>query len=115
MRPPRFRFSNEVRETTRTIAMRMVDDGGIARTPRELDGWIAGAPDERESLERGGYGQEFTAEDLFPLLEVFIVQAGGPAREPDTPPEPPMTWSRVALILFIIVLMMATLAVAMMM
>jgi hypothetical protein len=112
MRPPRFRFPNEVRETTRTIASRMVGDGSIARTPEELEGWIAGAPDVRQSLERGGYGQEFTAEDLFPLLEVFIVQAGGPARVPDTPPGASMPWSRVALILLVIVLMMAALAVA---
>ena len=113
MRPPRFRFSNEVRETTRAIASRMVDDGSIARTPEELEGWIAGAPDVRESLEGGGYRQEFTADDLFPLLEVFIVQAGGQARVPDTPPDAPMPWSRVALLLLIIVLMMVTLAVAM--
>lgn len=115
MRPPRYRFPDEVRETTRTIATRMVGDGSIARTPQELEGWIAGAPDARESLERGGYGREFTADDLFPLLEVFIVQAGGPAPVPDTPPGAPMPWSRVALLLLVIVLMMATLAVAMMM
>lgn len=85
MRPPRYRFPNEVRETTRTIATRMVGDGDVAQTPRDLEAWIAGAPEMRESLERGGYGQEFTADDLFPLLQVLVVKAGGPAPEPEAP------------------------------
>lgn len=86
MRPPRYQFPNEVRDTTRAIASRMVRDGAIARTPEALDAWIAQAPDARESLESGGYGREFTSGDLFPLLQVFVAQAGGPAPEPDTPP-----------------------------
>ena len=90
MRPPRYQFPNEVRETTRAMAARMVGDGTIARTPQELDAWIAGAPDVREPLENGGYGREFTADDLFPLLQVFVMQAGGPAPRPDAPPRPSM-------------------------
>lgn len=77
MRPPRFHFPDEVRSTTREIAHRMVDEGTVARTPEQLDAWIAGAPEERASLERGGYGTHFTSEDLFPLLEVFVAKAGG--------------------------------------
>lgn len=113
MRPPRFRFPNEVRETTRTIASRMVADGSIAATPEELEGWIAGAPDVRESLERGGYGQEFTAEDLFPLLEVFMVQAGGPARVPDTPPRSSMPALRVGIVLALVVVVVIVVVMAM--
>lgn len=88
MRPPRYQFPNEVRETTRAMASRMVGDGTIARTPEELDAWIARAPDARGPLENGGYGTQFTADDLFPLLQVFVTQAGGPAPTPDAPPRP---------------------------
>ena len=86
MRPPRYRFPNEVRDATRAAASRMVRDGDIARTPEDLDAWIARAPDVREPLESGGYGKEFTAEDLLPLLQVMVERAGGPAPAPDTPP-----------------------------
>lgn len=86
MRAPRFRFPNEVRETTRTIASRMVRENSVARTPEELEAWISERPGVKESLEQGGYGTEFTAADLFPLLQVFIVQAGGPAPPVEAPP-----------------------------
>jgi hypothetical protein len=86
MRPPRHRFSDEVRSTTRFIASRMVRGGTIARTPEALEGWIAGAPGVRESLVQGGYGTAFTAEDLFPLLEAMVVKAGGPPPAPAAPP-----------------------------
>lgn len=86
MRGPRFKFPDEVRETTRGIASRMVRDGQIARTPEELEAWIAAAPDVGESLRRGGYGTEFTAHDLFPLHQVFVVKAGGPAPQAEAPP-----------------------------
>ena len=85
MRPPRFRFSEEVRSTTRSMAARMVREGTVAGSPAELDAWTAERAEVREPLERGGYGTEFTAEDLFPLLEVFVVQAGGTARARDAP------------------------------
>lgn len=86
MRPPRYRFPDEVRSTTRAMASRMVHDGTVVRTPEQLDTWISQRPDVRESLESGGYGTEFTSDDLFPLLQVFIVQAGGAAPEADAPP-----------------------------
>lgn len=82
MRPPRYHFPDEVRSTTRDMAHRMVSDDTVARSPEELDAWIAQAPDARESLVRGGFGTRFTSADLFPLLEVFVAKAGGvaPAR-----------------------------------
>jgi hypothetical protein len=86
MRAPRYRFPNEVRETTRTIASRMVQDGTVAQTPEQLDAWISKEPEVREPLQRGGYGTSFTSHDLFPLLQVFVAQAGGPAPRVEEPP-----------------------------
>ena len=79
MRPPRYHFPDEVRSATREMAARSVRAGTVARTPEELDAWILQAPDVREPLERGGYTTEFTASDLFPLYEVMVEKAGGPA------------------------------------
>ena len=79
MRPPRYHFPDEVRSATREMAARTVRAGTVARTPEELDAWILQAPDVREPLERGGYATEFTANDLFPLYEVMVEKAGGPA------------------------------------
>ncbi|MEX2583175.1 MAG: hypothetical protein WD766_07865 [Gemmatimonadota bacterium] len=75
MRPPRHRFSDEVRSTTRAIASRMKAEGSVTGTPEELDEWIAREPDIRASLERGGYGRVFTSHDLLPLLHA---RAGTP-------------------------------------
>ena len=86
MRAPRYRFPDEVRAITRTIASRMVHDASIAQTPEQLDAWISESPEVRESLQKGGYNTEFTSHDLFPLLQVFVVQAGGPAPKVDAPP-----------------------------
>jgi hypothetical protein len=85
MRPPRYRFPDEVRSTTRSIASQMLQEGTVAQTPEDLERWIAQRPEVRESLETGGYGTAFTADDLFPLLEVFLTQAGGPAPEVEVP------------------------------
>lgn len=79
MRPPRYRFPDEVRNTTREIASRMVREGTIAGTPDELHTWIQERPDVREGLEAGGYGTAFTADDLHPLLQVLVEKAGGTA------------------------------------
>jgi hypothetical protein len=60
----------------------MVDEGTVARSPEELDAWIARTPDAREPLVRGGYGTHFDAADLLPLLEHAVARVGGvaPAR-----------------------------------
>ncbi|HYW11486.1 MAG TPA: hypothetical protein VE871_05995 [Longimicrobium sp.] len=79
MRPPRYHFPDEVRSATREMAAQTVRAGTVARTPEELDAWILQSPDVHEPLERGGYTTEFTASDLFPLYEVMVQKAGGPA------------------------------------
>jgi hypothetical protein len=107
MRPPRYMFPNEVRDTTRAAAARMVRDGDIARTPEDLDAWIAREPEARASLENGGYGREFTAHDLFPLLQVMVTQAGGPAPEPDAPPRSSRPPWLVGLVVVVLVLVLA--------
>ncbi|MBW3655400.1 MAG: hypothetical protein KY444_04790 [Gemmatimonadetes bacterium] len=65
----------------------------MARTPEELDAWIAQAPDVREPLEDGGYTTEFTAGDLFPLYEVMVEKAGGPAPRAAAAAPPSTRWS----------------------
>lgn len=113
MRPPRFQFTNEIRETTRTIASRMVGDGTIAQTSEELGAWIEQRPEVREPLELDGYGTEFTAEDLFPLLQVFVVQAGGSYPEADAPPGASRRrWALLALVAAAVVLAVVLAVVA---
>jgi hypothetical protein len=112
MRPPRYRFPDEVRTTTRTIASRMVREGAIARTPEELDAWIAREPEVRQSLENGGFGREFTSHDLFPLVQVFVVQAGGSAPKPEAPPRPSRRpWLVGALVLVLVLLVLAAMVI----
>jgi hypothetical protein len=86
MRAPRYRFPDEVRSTARGMASLMVREGAVPRTPEELEVWISGRPEFRQPLVRGGYETAFTAHDLFPLVQVFVAKAGGPAPEPDPPP-----------------------------
>jgi hypothetical protein len=91
MRPPRYHFPDEVRSATREMAAQTVRAGTVARTPEELHAWILQAPHVREPLERGGYTTEFTAADLFPLYEVMVERAGGPA--PPAAAAPHTRWS----------------------
>jgi len=110
MRAPRYRFPEAVRSTARRIAAQMVRGGTIAETPEALDAWLAREPEARESLERGGYGSAFTAHDLFPLLQVFIVQAGGPAPAGEPPPRSKMPWRIVFAVVLGIALLLFALA-----
>ncbi|CAN5622056.1 hypothetical protein BH23GEM8_BH23GEM8_21710 [soil metagenome] len=81
MRGPRFRFPDQVRNSTRTIASRMIREGEIARSPEELDAWIVQRPEVHAPLEKGGYGSEFDSSDLFPLLVVFLGPKNAPVEE----------------------------------
>jgi hypothetical protein len=81
----------------------MVREGTIAQTPEQLDAWLAGAPEVKESLQRGGYDTAFTSADLFPLLQVFVVQASGPPLESPEPPaaEPRPGWMKVLAVVLV--------------
>ena len=109
MRPPRYRFSNETREMTREMAARMVHDGNVAQTPEELDAWIASKPDVREVFDRDGYGTNFTADDLFPLFQIFVAKAGGQVASVGPADEPPArsskTWLLAGFLLLIFVVL----------
>jgi hypothetical protein len=84
MREPRYRFSDPVRATTQAIALRMIHAGEIAASSQELAAWIDRTDDVRERLTQGGYGEEFSADDLFPLFQGFVakVTAASPAPRP---------------------------------
>jgi hypothetical protein len=92
MRPPRYRFPEEVRATTRGIASRMIREEGVARSPEQLAAWIAERPEVREPLVEGGYGTAFTAEDLYPLLAAFLGAAAGPPPEARSPSRSASKW-----------------------
>ena len=77
MREPRYKFPDEVRSATRSLAASLVQTGDVPQTSEELQHRIAQMPEVEHALERGGYGPRFTASDLFPLFEVFVTKAGG--------------------------------------
>ena len=111
MRAPRYKFPEEVRATTRAMASRMVEQGSIVRTPEELETWISEAPAVRETLERGGYRTAFSSHDLFPLLEVFIGQAGGRVPRAEVPPRSRNPRFRAALVAGILLVVAAAVAI----
>ena len=103
MREPRYRFSDDVRATTRAIALRMVHAGAVAATPEELATWIASTDDIRERLTKGGYGSRFSAADLFPLFQGFVAKATKAAPRPTKAPRR-RVWIGLAVAVAIVVL-----------
>lgn len=94
----------------------MVQEGTVARTPEELEEWVAREPQVRESLEAGGYGTHFTAADLFPLLEAMLAKrSAGPAEPQATGPgagaRSPVKWW-VAIVVAIVLLVLVFLLTA---
>ena len=87
MRDPRYKFPDEVRNATRSFASQVVAEGRVPQTAEELQERIAATPSLEQPLVHGGYGDRFTAHDLFPLFEVFVTRAGGSIRRiTDVPP-----------------------------
>jgi hypothetical protein len=102
MREPRYRFPNEVRSTTRSIASWMLREGEVAESPEELEAWIAQRPEFLKPLEGGGYGKAFTARDLFPLLQAFLGAAA--ATPPADDAERGPSWERWVWIALLVIL-----------
>ena len=97
------------------MASRMVRDASVPDTPDQLDAWIAAEPETHQTMREGGYGTEFTAADLLPLLAVFVEQAGGRAAPTSAEPAPRTAvgrWRPVAVIA-VVVLLAAALALGM--
>jgi hypothetical protein len=92
------------------MAARMVQQGSIAETPEQLDLWISEHPEVAQPLREGGYGRAFDAGDLFPLLEVFLAQAGAPAVRAEAPSHSPNR-NRLVAAVFALLLIGAALAV----
>lgn len=109
MRDPRYRFSDEVRTTTRAAALRMIHAGTVAASPEALGAWIAQTDDLRETLTNGGYGSAFTAEDLFPLFQGYVAKAttatAAPARSR------PAKWLWIGLIVIVIAIIAGVMVV----
>jgi hypothetical protein len=106
MRPPRYQFPEEVRTATRSTASRMIASGDVAQSPEELAAWIDASPDVEATLREGGYGTEFNAEDLYPLLQAMLAHQG--VREPAAAaPErkPQLLWIGGAILLLLLIVL----------
>jgi hypothetical protein len=111
MRDPRYRFSDDVRATTRAIALRMIHAGTVAVSAQELESWIGQTADIRERLTKGGYGSAFTAEDLFPLFQGSVARAKAAAATPPPPGARPAKWlwiGAIVVVAIVIVVIVAT-------
>jgi hypothetical protein len=107
VRNPRYRFSDDVRATTRAIALRMVHAGDVASSPEALGAWIERTADIRERLTAGGYGSEFRVDDLFPLFQGFVAKATTPPRSEAVRRSGTRRWLWVASILVAIAVVVA--------
>lgn len=103
MRGPRYRFSDAIRATTRAIALRMIHAGEIASSPQELSDWIARTDDVRERLTQAGYGNAFSAGDLYPLFEGFLARATAATPSPVRPGFPRRLSTRAIVIVVAVV------------
>ncbi|HEX6158563.1 MAG TPA: hypothetical protein VF111_00255 [Thermoanaerobaculia bacterium] len=114
MRPPRHRFSNDVRATTRAIGSQLASAGADpVDSAAQLDAWIARNDDIRERLTRHGYGTAFTAEDLFPLFEAHALKASPTAsRRAPTPSPRAATWRRVVILAAVVIAILIAVALA---
>lgn len=104
MRDARYRFSDDVRATTRAIALRMIHAGAVAASPEALDAWIAQTDDVRERLTKGGYGSAFAADDLFPLFQGFVARATAATPSPSGAGPARWLWTGLIVVVFAIVI-----------
>lgn len=107
MRAPRYRFPDEVRDATRTTAIRMVRENRMARGPADLDAWLTANPELHATMQRGGYGTAFSADDLYPLLQVMMTNAGGQAPVASAPQRSTPRGMIVGMALLLLILLIA--------
>ena len=75
MRPPRYRFPDEIRPITRNMAAKMIKQDLVPGSAAQLNIWLEATPAAKEALQKYGWGTKFTSDDLFPLLQVFVANA----------------------------------------
>ena len=107
MRAPRYRFPDEVRDATRTTAIRMVRENRMARGPADLDAWLTANPELHATMQSGGYGTAFSADDLYPLLQVMMTNAGGQAPVASAPQRSTSRGMMVGMALLLLILLIA--------
>ena len=81
----------------------MSAEGTVPAAPAELDEWLTRNPDLQERLVTGGYGTKFTADDLYPLLIVFM--GGAPASRANAPATAATSksrWMVIALVVLVV-------------
>jgi hypothetical protein len=108
MREPRYRFTDDVRSTTRAIALRMIHAEAVADSPEALDAWIARTEDLRERLEKAGYGKAFHSHDLFPLFQAYVAKATRSAPPPSRAGRPRWLWIAIVVAAIIVAILAAT-------
>ena len=103
MRGPRYRFSDAVRASTRALALRMIHSGNVAVSSQELAQAIERTEDLRAKLVAGGYGTQFTAEDLYPLYEGAVSRATNVAPARTASPSKKWPWVLAAAVIVAVV------------
>ena len=104
MREGRYTFSDDVRATTRAIALRMIHAGEVAGSPEELNAWIARTDDIRERLTKGGYGSAYTSEDLFPLFQGAVARATNATRSEPVASRGRWVWVAGAVVVVVVII-----------
>jgi hypothetical protein len=77
----------------------MVHARAVAASPEELDAWIARTDDLRDRLEKGGYGSDFAADDLFPLFQSYVAKATAAAASRAPSGAIPPSWGRTGVVI----------------
>ena len=85
----------------------MVHAGTVAGSPEELEAWIARTDDIRERLTAGGYGSEFTADDLYPLFQGSVARATAAAPSASRSGAGRSRWLWIGLIVIVVVAIVA--------
>lgn len=89
------------------MAAQMVREDRVARGPPDLDAWLTSNPELHVTMQRGGYGTEFSADDLYPLLQVMMTNAAGQAPVASAPQRSTPRGMIVGMALLLLILLIA--------